>query len=195
MSMTKRVVLGLAVATLLTAVAAAPAVADTTGSASNQTATNLVVNAGALGFQDTLGNPAMGNFADVTLNGSPQVTSANLAPFVVEDSTGTAAGWHVTFAVDQDLTNGAHPALPSIVTTAPVVTPDPGSDGTGVAATNLSGANQAITTSAWTAATATVGNGMGSYLVSPRPFVVTVPANAFVGTYTANFTVAIVSGP
>ena len=51
--------------------------------------------------------PTVGNFNNVTMNGTPQLTSAAIAPFTVIDDSGTGAGWHVTLLVP-DFTSGGN---------------------------------------------------------------------------------------
>ena len=53
--------------------------------------------------------PTVGNFNDVTMNGTPQLTSAVIAPFTVIDDSGTGAGWSVTLLVP-NFTDGGTPA-------------------------------------------------------------------------------------
>lgn len=183
---TRRVVIGVAVAALALAAIAGPASAAPG---------DVPVNAGTLGFDQPLGTPAFSAFTSVTLNGSPQVTSANLAPYIVTDATGSGSGWNVTIQLSQ-LTNASH-TLPmdSVHTTAGVVKADPGTTSPAPTMSALTGANGADHASPQKLASAAVNEGMGVYLVSPKPFVLTVPANAYVGTYASTVTVAVNSGP
>ena len=59
----------------------------------------------AAAFDLGSGLPVVGNFNPVTLNGTTQLTSATIAPFVIIDDSGTLAGWHVTLLVP-DFRNG-----------------------------------------------------------------------------------------
>ena len=79
---TRRVLGSVAIAAVLVAFAAArPATADPPA------------------FDDGIGAPTIGQFNPVTLNGTEQLTSASLAPFVIVDDSGSLAGWHVTLVV------------------------------------------------------------------------------------------------
>ncbi len=107
MSMKKKLFAAAAAATLLAAISVAPASAD---QFSNNSAPGFTINAGAGPRFDTAVAtgavfPTVGNFADVTMNGTPQLTSAEIAPFTVIDDSGTGAGWHVTLLVP-DFTSG-----------------------------------------------------------------------------------------
>ena len=107
------------------------------------------------------------------------------------DSTGSGAGWNVDLTVS-DLVNGTSVIPASTMTmAAPVVSPADGASMTGVVghatAGNLSTGEKIVT--------ADVGDGEGTYLVSPSILTVTIPADAVAGTYAGSATVAVVSGP
>jgi hypothetical protein len=176
--MSKKKILGvLATGALLTTLVGGPASAD------------LVVNAGTLGFDG--GAPAISDFAAVTLNGTPQLTSLTVDPFTVVDATGSGAGWHVLLTVP-DLVNGGNTIDASNISmTAPNVSATAGSSMTGVQGNTSAGgfgAGEKIVT-------ATATNGQGTYLVSPRILKLTVPSDTAAGTYTSTATIATVSGP
>jgi len=137
------------------------------------------------------GQPGIGNFAPVTLTGVEQLTSVSIDPFSVVDSTASGAGWNVSLTVS-DLVNGASVIPASTMTmAAPTVAPTGGASMTGVVAHatagNLSSGEKIVT--------AAVGEGDGTYLVSPSILTVTIPADAVTGTYAGSATVAVVSGP
>ena len=165
-------------AIMFAAMVAAPAHAD------------LAVGAGTLDF-DPAGAPAIGNFAGVTLDGTPQLTSLTVAPFTIIDSTGSGDGWNVLLTIPS-LVNGTDTLASSNVSmSAPIVTPAAGSSMTGVAGHASAGgfnAGEKIVT-------ATAAHGEGTYLVSPRILKLTVPDTALVGTYVSAGTIAVVSGP
>jgi hypothetical protein len=155
--------------------------------------------AGTLDF-DPPGAPALGSFTPVVLNGSPQLTSAALSPFSLTDSTGTAAGWNLVFSMST-LTNGGH-TLPagSVTMAAPAVTPGSGNTASGPAVQDCTGSSALDTAQGCAVAIAdpTTGDHLGSpgtWLFSPRPAVLTLPADAFTGTYTSTFTVTLSTGP
>lgn len=174
----KRIFGVVSAAMLLAALVAAPAHAD------------LLVHAGTLDF-DPAGAPVIGDFAAVTLDGTPQLTSLTVDPFTIVDSSGSAHGWNVLLTVP-DLTNGADVIPASDVSmTAPVVSPAAGSDMTGVTPNDSAGnfaTGEKIVTAGAT-------HGEGTYLVSPRILKLTVPDTALIGTYVSAATVAVVSGP
>jgi len=153
---------------------------------------DLVVTGGSLNFDGTA--PTVGDFAPITLNGTPQQSTLVIIPFTVEDSTGSAAGWHVLLTVP-NLVNPAgatHTILAStIAMQAPVVAAVGTSSLVGVSAAAAAGglnAGEKIVV-------ATATNGMGMYSVSPQPLKVTVPVTALAGTYASAGTIATVSGP
>lgn len=166
-------------AMLLAALVAAPAHAD------------LTVHAGTLDF-DPAGAPTIGNFADVTLDGTPQLTSLTVDPFTIIDSTGSADGWNVLLTIP-NLVNGTDTIPASDVSmSAPIVSPAAGSD-----MTNVDPHASGVTgfTSPVKIVTAAAGSGEGTYLVSPRILKLTVPDTALVGTYTSAGSIQVVDGP
>ena len=151
--------------------------------------------------------PTVGNFHNVTMNGTPQLTSASIAPFTVIDDSGTGAGWHVTLTVP-NFSDGAVPnahivPAANMQMNAPVVAVG-NSDSviTGVtSAANIDFTAGATIVTADPAA-GVVGPdgvdkvaGMGTYLVSPQILKLVVPSTAIAGAYTTTATIAIVSGP
>jgi hypothetical protein len=177
--MSKKKILGvLAAAALLTAAVGGSASAD------------VVVNAGTLDFDG--GAPAISDFAPVTLNGTPQLTSLTVDPFTVVDATGSEAGWHVLLTVPDLVRDVTHQIDASNISmTAPNVTATAGSSMTGVSGQTSAGGFG--TGEKIVIATAT--NGAGTYLVSPRILKLTVPATTAAGTYVSTATIATVSGP
>lgn len=159
--------------------------------------------------------PTVGNFNDVTMNGSPQLTSAVIDPFTVIDDSGSGLGWNVTLQVT-DFTDGAGNVVPSagVQMNDPVVA--------GGNAQSLMGGVWGIPNVDFTAAKeivkadpadiahsggapfgpdgTTLVAGMGTYLVSPQILKLIVPADAVAAVgpgdlYTATATIAITSGP
>jgi hypothetical protein len=211
MSTKKKLFAAAAAATLIAAISAGPASAD---QFSNNSAPGFTINAGAGPRFDTAVAtgavfPTVGNFANVTMNGTPQLTSAAIAPFTVIDDSGTGAGWHVTLLVP-NFTSGAN-VLPAagVQMNAVVVAPgntdsamggvwsDPNVDFT--TAKTIVEANPADTTHNGGAPLGPDGltkvAGVGTYLVSPQILKLIVPANALAGAYTTTATIAIVNTP
>jgi len=154
---------------------------------------DLAVGAGTLDFDPT-GAPTFSVFTPVTLNGTPQLTSANITPFTIVDATGSAAGWHVVLTVP-DLTepvSGDVIAATNVTMSAPVVTGAAGASLTGVTPAAVTGVGLA---SGVTIVDALATDGQGTYLISPRILKVTVPDTARVGTYASAAVVSVVSGP
>ncbi len=111
MSMKAKLFAAAAAAALIGAVCALPASAD---QFSNNSTPGFTINAGSGPRFDTAvaggtTYPTVGNFNNVTMNGTPQLTSAAIAPFTVIDDSGSGAGWHVTLLVP-NFQDGATPA-------------------------------------------------------------------------------------
>jgi hypothetical protein len=215
---------GLALA-MLTAVIAGPAYALPSHTQTNQDDnTSVVVNGGTGPRFDTdvpSGTfPVVNDFAPVTLNGTPQLTSAEIPPFTIIDDSGTGAGWHVTFTLPNfDGTAATNPAVldaSGASMNAPVLragTADSALGGVYTTAHTDFTAGQTIVTAdpgnLATGGTDAVdhGNGyaplgidgvthvagMGTYLISPQILKLVVPDTTIADTYTttANFTIAV----
>ena len=158
---------------------------------------DLVVSGGTLDFDPT-GAPTFSVFSPVTLNGTPQLTSAMITPFTVVDPTGTGAGWHVVLTVP-DLVNAAAYsgagdtiAATNVTMSAPVIRGAAGSLTTGVTASAVTGVG--LSTGV-TIVSAALTDGEGTYLISPRILKVTVPDTAQTGTYASAAVVSIASTP
>ncbi len=111
MSMKTKLFAAAAAATLVAAVSVGTASAD---DHSNNSTPGFTINAGTGPRFDTAvagGTiyPTVGNFNNVTMNGTPQLTSAVIAPFTVIDDSGTGAGWSVSLLVP-NFTDGGTPA-------------------------------------------------------------------------------------
>jgi len=151
-------------------------------------------------FDAGSGLPTIGNFSPVTLNGTDQLTSATIAPFVITDNSGLLAGWHVTLLVPNfqngtgiDCSTAATASISgaNVSMNAAVVTPgDAQTDMTGVTASGFTDF-----TTPRTIIAAAVGAGAGVYDVAPTILRLVVPANTFVGAYCSQATIAITSGP
>ena len=141
-------------------------------------------------------DPTIGDFAPVTLNGAPQLTSAAMTPFVVIDDSGLGLGWNVTLEVD-DFMNGTGPGCSTSPTAtipastlsmdAPTVVPDDG----GTTIDGVTSAGFTDFTTARTIIAATPTNGAGTYDVSPAPLRLVIPPDAYAGTYCALATISI----
>jgi len=144
--------------------------------------------------------PTIGQFNPVTLNGTEQLTSASIAPFVVTDDSGTLAGWHVTMLVPS-FQNGTG-ADCSVGATAAIAGANVSMAAPVVSAADAQTALTGVTTSGFTDFTtprtivaAAVGDGAGVYDVSPALMKLIVPANALAGSYCTQATIEITSGP
>ena len=216
MSMKKKFLGVTLAAVLATAVSAGMAQAD---QFSNGSEVHEVVGAGTgphfdADHQNATGiYPTVTDFAGVTLNGNPQLTSATIVPFTIIDASGSGSGWHVTLTLPS-LDNGVYNALTNADCSggsthtldatgasmnAPVVT-------TGTSDTLL-GTVQGYDNGDFTTAkvivdtghrnNALVGadEGMGTYLVSPQILKLVVPSNTYAGNYCTTATIAITNTP
>jgi hypothetical protein len=126
-------------------------------------------------------------------------TQTYTIPLTVQDTRGTGAGWNLTVTSTTFTTGGGTPQ--NLSTTASSLTGVTSSCSTGTC-TNPSNAQTYPVTvpAAASAPTAvkffntTTNNGMGRFTITPTVGV-TIPQNAFAGTYTSTVTLSIVSGP
>jgi len=153
---------------------------------------DLAVTAGTLDFDPTGSSPVFSVFSPVTLNGTPQLTSAMITPFTVVDATGSGAGWHVVLTVPNLVNGGDTIAATNVTMSAPVVQGAAGSDTSLLTESAVTGVGLATGV---TIVSAALTGGEGTYLVSPRILKVTVPDTAQAGTYTSAATVTIVTAP
>jgi hypothetical protein len=152
------------------------------------------------GFDSATAFPTVGNFNPVTLNGTDQLTSASIAPFVITDASGALAGWHVTLLVPNfrngtgaDCVTGATAAIngANVSMNAPIVSAaDVLTDMTGVTSAGFTDF-----TAPRTIISAAAGDGAGSYDVAPEILKLIIPANTVAGAYCTQATIAITSGP
>jgi hypothetical protein len=154
---------------------------------------DVLVNAGTLDFDPT-GAPAIGDFTPVTLNGTPQLTSLAFAPFTIIDATGSGAGWNVRLTVPNFV--GADTILATNVSmSAPVVIAgNPGSSMVGVtplAVPSFDGSNGGGND----IVSASVGNGLGIYLVSPAILKLVVPQSTLTGLHVSLATISVQVAP
>lgn len=144
--------------------------------------------------------PSIGNFKDVTLNGNDVLTTATITPFTIVDDSGSGSGWRVTMLVP-DFHNGtgddcttdstATVSASSLAMSEPlVIAADNDTSMTGVNAfgfTDFTFARKIIT--------ADVGDGAGTYAVTPDILRLIIPASATPGAYCTQATIAIDVGP
>ena len=153
-------------------------------------AASVVLTGGTL----TLTTPAVGNFGGVTLNGSAQSTTATMGTFTVTDARGTGVGWNVTVQGTQFTMAGHTLPMNSISMPAPTVANIDSTSGSTPSITTgpylIDNASAVKITSA-----AADGTGMGSYTYTPGSLTLSIPANAYAGTYTSTVTVSVVTGP
>jgi len=132
-------------------------------------------------------------FPTTQLTGGSATIQGTTTDWVVDDLSDLGAGWHLTVAAT-DIVNGTHLipvgnlAMRLLNTDISVL-----SGNTPPAVVPLF-ANFTSLGSAQTFASAGVGEGMGSYSLSPT-FQLFLPADAYAGTYSATVTVTIVDGP
>jgi hypothetical protein len=212
MSMKTKLAAAAAAVALIGAMTAAPATAD---EFSNDSTPGFTITAGSGPRFDTAAAggavyPTVGAFNNVAMNGSPQLTSASIAPFTVIDDSGTGAGWHVTLLVP-DFASVAGNVVPAAGAqmNAPVVAAGNTDSLMGGVWSNPNGDFTTAKTivDADPADVAHNGGaplgpdgvtkvaGVGTYLVSPQILKLVVPANALADTYSTTATIAMVNVP
>lgn len=151
------------------------------------------VNAGSL----TLSSSATPSLS-VTLNGTDQ-TPTFTVPMAANDETGSGSGWHLTITSTQFTTGGGTPR--TLSTSASSITGVTASCTHGTCTNPTDGTTYPVGVpagstppTAITFYSASAGTGMGDFTLTPT-VQVSVPANAYAGTYTSTLTLAVVSGP
>ena len=169
---------------IIVGIAALALVASAAALAGTLTATATVT--GASGVSVALpANPTLSS----TLDGSDQTVSYAPA-LAVLDARGSGAGWNLTISAT-DFTSGSH-TLPAGVLNSAAQACHAGSSCT--AAVNAISLPLTLGTTAAKFFNAAVNSGLGKVDVTPTVDV-TVPGNAYAGTYTSTVTVAAVAGP
>jgi hypothetical protein len=170
---------------IIIGIAALALVASAAALAGTLTATATVTGASGI----SLSLPASASVSS-TLDGSDQTVSyAPTLNFV--DARGSGAGWNLTISAT-DFTSGSHTLAAGVLASATQAC-HAGSSCT--AATN-SGISLPLTLSTTAAKffNAAADTGLGKIDITPTVNV-TVPGNAYAGTYTSTVTVAAVAGP
>jgi len=151
-------------------------------------------------FDSGAGLPTVGDFVAITLDGTSQLTTAEIAPFVVIDDTNSNAGWNVTLEVPTlqngtgaDCSTGATSSIPTstLSMNPPVVTPADQSTsidgGAGYGYIDFTRPQKIVIADA--------GHGAGQYVVSPQIMKLPLASNLRAGSYCTQATIAITSGP
>jgi hypothetical protein len=185
-SKTKNKIIALAVASLVVAVCAGPALADT----ANVTAT---VTGGGLS-EATSATPSF----SATLDGTDQTPTYTL-PLTVTEARGTGAGWNLTVTSTQFTTGGGTPK--TLSTTASSVASVTSSCATGTCTSPTNSVTYPVGLPAGSTPptavkffNAAANTGMGKFTITPTVNV-SVPANTFAGAYSSTVTLAVVTGP
>jgi hypothetical protein len=180
-TMKKKLIISMSVVMLLAAMVAVTAfAADETG---------VELTGGSLSG----GSIVFGNFGTIALTGAQQTIPDTWSINGITDARGSGLGWSYSLTLTQ-LDNGSGRTLPlNSITfdTAPTVTAADGtSSPAGDIAVNVLAGASIDTGLPISLLQADAGEGMGSYNVG-WDAELTVPANAYAGTYTADATVSI----
>jgi hypothetical protein len=143
----------------------------------------------------SLVSPATAAFPGITLNGSSQSVTTNLA-FTATDATGSAGGWSLT-GTSTTFTTGVH-TLPTTATTVTAASAA-ATAGTCRLPGNTIGYPVTLPAAATPPAPvklfdASAGTGLGAAALT-LTFGLTVPAGAFRGSYSSTWTFSLASGP
>ena len=159
-----------------------------TAAALGATLTATANVSGTAGVSFTL--PAPPSFSS-TLDGTDQTVTYSPVLSVV-DSRGTGAGWNLTVSATNFSDGSGHTLAPGTITGATAVC----KAGNSCTAATSSGITYPLTVNGTAAKlfNAAVNTGLGKIDVTPT-FAVSVPGNAYAGTYTSTVTLASVSGP
>ena len=160
------------------------------------TATSITTTATVTGTGSvSLAAGATASFSD-TLDGTDQTVTYQI-PLTVIDARGTGGGWNMTVTSTQ-FTTGTH----TLATGASSITTIASACNAGSTCTNPTNAvTVPIAVPAAVSAPAAVkffnsaaNTGMGSFTVTPT-ISVTIPGNAYAGSYASTVTVAVAAGP
>jgi hypothetical protein len=142
----------------------------------------------------SMSTPSIADFASLTLSGFAQTTTAHMGTFTVTDSRGNGVGWNVTVQASQ-FTYGSR-TLPLGSVSMPQPSVAKGSPLSTGLPTMLAGPYLIDgVSSIKIASAANDGGGQGSYIFTPGPLTLNVPAKTYAGTYTSTVTVSVISGP
>jgi len=220
MSMKKKAFSALITAVVITTAFASAAHAD---QYSQNSTSNVTIDGGVGPRFDTdvpSGSyPTLSNFGTVHLNGTPQLTSATIAPFTVIDDSGAGVGWNVGVVIP-DFSDGAGHTLAAagVSMNAPTVVAGTGGSSMGGVSTHaftdftqsdntdpayrkivVADPTDAVTNGGAPTVNGVTVSGMGTYLVSPQIVKLIVPVNTYAvpggTTYSTTATIAIISGP
>jgi WxL domain surface cell wall-binding len=176
--MTKRILTSICIATVALAAA-------TAALAANLTATATITGAAGL----SLNLPANPSISD-TLDGTDQTVS--YAPILgLVDARGSGAGWNLTMSATT-FSDGSGHTLAAGAVAGVAAACHSGSSCT--APTNAVSVPLTLSTTAAKFFNAAANTGLGKVDVTPT-IDVSIPGNAYAGTYTSTVTIAAVSGP
>lgn len=136
------------------------------------------------------------NFADVTLNGQQQTTTATWSISDIIDPRGTGEGWHLSLTLTP-LDSGTHtiPTSSIIVSTVPTITEADGTSSPAGAISTVPVSTPLDTGDPIKLIIAEANEGMGSYDIGNLTASLTIRADAYVGIYTTDATVDFSTGP
>jgi hypothetical protein len=171
--------------TIIIGIAALALVATSAALAATLTAT-ATVTTGSL----SLTHAATATLSD-TLDGTDQTVTYSPVLSVV-DSRGTGAGWNLTVSATNFSDGSGHTLAPGTITSASAVC----KAGNSCTAATSSGITYPLTVNGTAAKlfNAAANTGLGKIDVTPT-FAVSIPGNAYAGTYNSTVTLASVSGP
>ncbi len=178
----KRTVLSIVGIAALSFTMAAPAYAAGDG-------TTATVTGGSL----SITTPLAADFAERSITGVDQTTTAALAAFSVSDLTGTGEGWTVTAqatnfnGVTHNLAEGSLEMSQPTVVANGTTSPEPSILGS--AAYVLDGGSVA------TIASADTDEGMGTYDFSATTLTLSLPADVYADAYASTITISVISAP
>ena len=150
--------------------------------------TTATVTGGSL----SITNPLAADFADRSITGVVQTTTAALDAFSVSDLTGSGAGWNVT-AQASTFTGVSHNLVAGSLSMSQPTVASP--DTTSADPTITAGPYTIDNGAAVSIASAALSSGMGEYDFSATTMTLSLPADVFADAYASTVTVSVITAP
>jgi WxL domain surface cell wall-binding len=169
-----------------------------TGGACTQQTESITLSGGSLAVTAA----ASGTFSAVSLNGLDQTSTATVGTITVTDPRGTGAGWKLTadtggssLSCSTGGCSGKHLGALSIGAPSTAVCHSGSTCTTGTMNLDNVSTELDVPSAAQTVADPAIGSGLGEIDISGSVLTVSVPANAYSGTYSQTLNLSLYAAP